>query len=198
MGPDAKILVFECWVLSQLFHSLTFIKRLFSSSSLSAMRMASSAHLRLLIFLPAILIPACAPSTLHFSWCTLWISWINRMTAYNLYILFPILNQAFVPYLLTVASWPACRFLMRKVRWSGMPISWRIFHSLLPSTQSKALVNEAKIDGFLEFSCFFMIQQMLEIWSLVPLAFLNPACTSGNSHFTPYSNLSWRIWALPC
>ena len=38
--------------------SFTFIKRFFSSSSLSAIRVVSSAYLRLLIFLPAILIPA--------------------------------------------------------------------------------------------------------------------------------------------
>ena len=43
--------------------SFTFIKRLFSSSSLSAIRVESSAYLRLLIFLPAILIPACASSS---------------------------------------------------------------------------------------------------------------------------------------
>ena len=40
--------------------SFTFFKRLFSSSSLSAINVMSSAYLRLLIFLPAILIPACA------------------------------------------------------------------------------------------------------------------------------------------
>ena len=61
MGPDAMILVFESWVLSRLFHSsFTFIKRLFSFSLLSVLRVVSSASLRLLIFLPAILIPACA------------------------------------------------------------------------------------------------------------------------------------------
>ena len=43
--------------------SFTFIQRLFSSSSLSAIRVVSSAYLRLLIFLPAILIPACASSS---------------------------------------------------------------------------------------------------------------------------------------
>ena len=32
---------------------------------------------------------------------------------------------------LTVASWPVYRFLKRQVRWSGIPISFRIFHSLL-------------------------------------------------------------------
>ena len=40
--------------------SFTFIKRLFSSSSLSVIRVVSSAYLRLLIFLLAVLIPACA------------------------------------------------------------------------------------------------------------------------------------------
>ena len=46
--------------------SFTFIKRLFSSSSLPAKRLVSSAYLRLLIFLPAVLIPACASSSLVF------------------------------------------------------------------------------------------------------------------------------------
>jgi len=43
--------------------SFIFIKRLFSSSSLSAIRVVSSAYLRLLIFLPAVLIPACNSSS---------------------------------------------------------------------------------------------------------------------------------------
>ena len=42
--------------------SFTFTKRLFSSL-LSAIRVVSSAYLKLLIFLPAILIPACASSS---------------------------------------------------------------------------------------------------------------------------------------
>ena len=68
MGPDAMILVF--WMLSFKptfsFSSFTFIKRLFSSSSLSAVRVVSSTYLRLLIFLQAILIPACASSSPEF------------------------------------------------------------------------------------------------------------------------------------
>ena len=81
MGPDAMILVF--WMLSFKptfsLSSFTFIKRLYSSSSLSAIRVVSSAYLRLLIFLPAILIPAYASSfvlrnTQYFSWCNLHIS----------------------------------------------------------------------------------------------------------------------------
>ena len=58
---------FECWVLSQLYHSsFTFIKRLFSSFSLSAIRVVLSAFLTLLIFLPAILIPAWLHPAQHF------------------------------------------------------------------------------------------------------------------------------------
>ena len=65
MGLDAMIFVF--WMLSfKPAFSLsyfTFIERLFSSSSLSAIRVVSSAYLRLLIFLPAIFIPSCASSS---------------------------------------------------------------------------------------------------------------------------------------
>ena len=43
--------------------SFTFIKRLFSSSLLSAIKVVSSANLRLLIYLSAILTPACASSS---------------------------------------------------------------------------------------------------------------------------------------
>ena len=52
---------------------------------------------------------------------------------------FPIWNQSVVPCpVLIVASWPAYRFLKRQIMWSGIPIVFRIFQSLLRSTQSKA------------------------------------------------------------
>ena len=147
-GPDAMILVF--WMLSfnptLSLSSFTFIKRLFSSSSLSAIRMVSSAYLRLLIFLLAILIPDCASSSPGF------------LAMYSAYTLnkqgdniqpwrtpFPIWNQSVVPCpVLSVASWLAYRFLKRQVRWSGIPISLRVFHSLLWSVQSKALAQSIK------------------------------------------------------
>ena len=62
MRPDAMILVF--WVLSFSLSSFIFIKRLFSSSSLSPIRVMSAVYLRLLMFLPAILIPAGVSSRL--------------------------------------------------------------------------------------------------------------------------------------
>ena len=46
--------------------SFTLIKRLFSSSSVSVIRVVSSAYLRLLIFLLAVLIPACVLFNLAF------------------------------------------------------------------------------------------------------------------------------------
>ena len=68
LGLDAMIFVFECGVLSQLFHSplLPSSRGSFNSSSLSAIRVVSSADMRLLTFLLAILIPACALYSLAF------------------------------------------------------------------------------------------------------------------------------------
>ena len=111
--------------------SFTFIKRLFSSFLFSAVRVVPSAYLRLLIFLLAILIPFCDSSSPAFH---------MMYSAYKLnkqgdntqpwHIPFPILKQSVVPCLvLIVASWPAYRFLKRQVRWSGILISWRIFHN---------------------------------------------------------------------
>jgi len=119
MGPDAMILTFWMFIFKPAFSlsSFTLIKRLFSSSSLYAIRVVSSAYLRLLIFLSAVLIPACDSSSMVFHmiysayklnqqgdniqpWCTH----------------FSILNQSIVSCLvLTIASWPAYRFLRRQV-----------------------------------------------------------------------------------
>ena len=61
----------------------------------------------------------------------------NRQPGYTP---FSILNQSVVLYrVITVASWPAYRFLRSQVRCSGIPMSLIIFHSLLWSTQSRAL-----------------------------------------------------------
>jgi len=143
MGQDAMIFVFWMLGFKPIFSlsSFTFNKRLFRCSSLSAIRVVSTTYLRVLIFFPAILIPACASSSPVF---------LMMYSAYKLnkqgdniqpwHTPFPIWNQFVVPCpVLTAASWSAYRFLRRQVRWSGIPISLRIFHSLLWSTQSKAL-----------------------------------------------------------
>ena len=48
---------------------------------------------------------------------------------------FPIWNQSIVPCtVLTIASWPAYRFLRKQVGWCGIPISWRIFQFVVIHT----------------------------------------------------------------
>ena len=161
MGSGDMILVFSVLSVKPGFSlsSFTFIKGLFSSSSLSAIRVVSSAYLRLLVFLLAVLIPAFASSNLAFH---------MMYSAYRLNkqrdniqpwcAPFQILNQFVVPCpVLPVASWPACRFLRRQVRWSGIPISWRIFQ----------FVVIHMIKGFSQWSrsrCFSGIP-LLFLWS---------------------------------
>ena len=131
MRLDTMILVF--WILSFKaafsLSSFIFIRRLFSSSLLSATRVVSPAYLRLWIFLPAILISACVSSSLAF--CVMYSAYKLNKQGDNIqpwHTPFPVWNQSAVPRpVLTVASWPAYRFLKRQVRWSGIPISSRIW-----------------------------------------------------------------------
>ena len=55
MGPEAMIFVFRMLSFKSTFslYTFTFVKRLLSSSSLSAIRVVSSSYLRLLMFLLA-------------------------------------------------------------------------------------------------------------------------------------------------
>ena len=67
-GSDAMTLVFIIFSFKPALSlsSFTLIKRLFSSSSLSAIRVVSPAYLMLLMFLPTILIPTYNSSSLAF------------------------------------------------------------------------------------------------------------------------------------
>ena len=111
---------------------------------------------------------------------------------------FPIWNQSVVPYPVpTVASWPAYRFLKRQVRWSGIPISFRIFQFIVIHTvKGFGIVNKTEMLFFWNSLVFSMIQWMLAIWYLVLLPFLKPAWTSGSSQFMYCWNLGWRILSI--
>ena len=137
--------------------SSTLIKRLFSSSSISAIRVVSSTYLRLLMFLPPILIPACNLSTLAF----LMICSVYRLNKQGdsrqpCHTPFSILNQLVVPYrVLTAASWPLYRFLRRQVRWSGVPISKSFPQFVMVHMVRRFnIVDETEINVFLTFPCF--------------------------------------------
>ena len=58
------------------------------------------------------------------------------------------------------------------------------------------LSNKAEIDVCMNSPAYWMIQRMLEIWSLVPLPFLTPAWTTGSSQFMYCWSLAWRILSV--
>jgi len=88
IGLDTMTFVF--WMLSFKptfsLSSSPFIKRLYSSSSLYAVTVMSSAYLRLLMFFSAVMIPACASSSMAFH--TAYKLNNDRVTIYSLNILF--------------------------------------------------------------------------------------------------------------
>ena len=106
---------------------------------------------------------------------------------------FPILNQSIVTCL-TVAS---C--LCIKVSQEAFKMVWYSHHlknftvSCDPHSQKLNAVNEAEVYVVLVFLVFSLIQWMLAIWSLVPLPFLNVACTFSCSWFTYCWSLAWRM-----
>ena len=140
----------------------------------------SSAYLRLLIFLPVILILDCASSSPSFP------------MMYSVYKLnkqgdniqpwrtpFPIWNQSVVLCpVLTVASWPACIFLKMQVRWSTVPISFRIFQFVVVHTVKKV---EVDVFFFLELSCLF--DDPADVGNLI----------SGSSAFSKTSLNIWKF-----
>ena len=90
-------------------------------------------------------------------------------------------NHSVVPCpVLTAASWPAYRFLRRQVRWSGIPISFRIFQFVVIHTiKGFEVVNKA--DVFLELSCFF--NDPMDVGNLI----------SGSSAFSKSSLNVWKL-----
>ena len=121
------------------------------------------------------------------------------MTIQPWHIPFPIYNQSVVPCpVLNVASWPAYRFLRRKTRWSVIPITFRIFHSLL-WFKGFGVVSKAEIDVFLELSCFFndptnvgnlnfdssaFSKSSLNIWKFMVHVLLKPGLENVKHYFT--------------
>ena len=164
--------------------SFTFIKKLFSSSSFSAISVVSSAYLRLLIFLPAILIPVCDSSSPAF--CMMYSAWKLNKQDDNIQLCctpFPVLNQSIVPCpVLIVASCPAYRFLRSQVRWSGIPISKDFPQFIVIHTvKGFSIVNEAELVFFLEFPCF--LYDSMNVGNL----------TSGSSAFSKFSLYIWNF-----
>ena len=194
MGPDAMIFVF--WMLSFKpafsFSSFTFIKRLFSSSSLSAIRVVLSAYLRLLIFLLAILIPACASSSPAFhmmysayklnkqsdnkqSWCTLFLIW----------------NQSVVP-----CRFNCCFLTCIQISWEAGQVVW-YFHLFKNFPQFVVIhtVRHLPLVGSLSSAKKFKYIVIAPPFSLHLLSSLISNCSK-----LPFGTQgrSWRLEANPC
>ena len=138
----------------------------------------------LLIFLLEILIPACDSSSPAFH--MMYSAHKLNKQGDNIQpwrTPFPIWNQSAVPCpVLTVSSWPEYRFLQRQVRWSGVPISLKIFTVYCaPHIQWLWRVNKAEVDVFLEFSCFF--DDPVNVGNLI----------SGSSAFSKTSLNIWKF-----
>ena len=85
------------------------------------------------------------------------------------------------------------RFLRRQVRWSGIPISLRIFQFVMTHTvKGFSIVNEA--DVFLEFPYFFYDPKDVDSLISGSSAFLNSTFTSGISRFTYCWSLARKIF----
>ena len=116
-------------------------------------------------------------------------------------VLFPILNQSIVPCsVLTIASWPAYRFLRRQVRWSGIPI-FKNFPQfvVIHTVKGFDIVNKAEVDVFLELSCFYhdpadvgnlnsgssaVSKTSLNIWKFTVHLLLKPGMENFKLYFT--------------
>ena len=139
--------------------SFTFIKRLFSSSLLLAIRVVSSSYLRLLLFLPAILTPACASSSLAFH---------MMYSAYKLneqgdniqpwHTSCP--NVEPVHCSMSGSNWFFFTFI--QISQETGKVDWYCHHCknflqfvVIQTVKGFSIVNEAEVDVFLEFSFLF-------------------------------------------
>ena len=103
------------------------------------------------------------------------------MTIYSLDVLLSQFGTSLLFHVvLTVASWPAYRFLRRQVRCSHIPISKNFPQFVvIHAVKDFGVINKAEVDVFLELSCFF--DDLMDVGNL----------TSGSSVFP---NSSLNIW----
>ena len=183
MGPDAIILVI--WMLSfkpafSLF-SFTFINWCFSSSLLLSIRVASSACLRLLIFLQK--------------------SWFQQVTIYSLDIL---LSHFWIRSFLNthICCFLTCLQISQetdKVVWYSHLFKNFSQFAVIHTVKGFSVVNKAEVDVFLELPCFFddpadvgnlisgssaFSKSSLNIWKFTVHVLLKPGLENFEHYFT--------------
>ena len=99
---------------------------------------------------------------------------------------FPIMNQSIVPC-------PILTCFLSCIQEAGKVV---LYSHLFKNIPQFVVIHTVKGFSVMNSFAFSMIQQMLAIWFLVHLPFLNPACTSESSWFTSYWSLAWRILSI--
>ena len=182
--------------------SFTFIKKLFCSSSLSAMMVVLSAHLKLFIFLLAILILAYPSFSLLFDGILLDVlcirvkkaAWQYTALMYSFPSLEPIccsMSGSNSCFLACIPPTPA-----GQVVWYSHLFQNFAQFAMIHTVKGFGIVNKAEVDVFRELSCF--LYDPVDVSSLISgsSAFVNPAWTSGSSWFMYCCGLTWRILSI--
>ena len=138
--------------------SFTFLKRLFSSFLLSAIRVVSFAYLRLLIFLPTILIPACASCSPAFH--VMYSAYKLNKQGDNIVLTYSF--SYLEPVCCSMSSSNCCFLTYIQVFQEAGQVVWysHLFQNfpqfiVIHTVKGFGIVNKAEIDVFLEHSCFF-------------------------------------------
>ena len=134
----------------------------------------------------------------HFTWRTLHRSEINRVTIYNLVLLFP----NFAPVHFSMQRSNCCFLACLQVSQETSKELWYFYllknflRFVVILHKGFRVVNEAEVDIILSFLAFSMIQRMLAIWPLIPLPFQNPVFASERSPFRYCWSEAWRILSI--
>ena len=150
----------------------------------------SSAYLRLLIFLQAVLIPACDSSSpacpmIYPAYKLNNKGWQYAALTYS----FPNLELVHCSMSSSNYCFLTCIQIFQEadkvVCCSHLLKNFLQFVVIL-TVKGFGTVNKLEVDVFWNSLAFSMIQRMLAIWSVVPLPLLNPTWTSGSSWFMYY------------
>ena len=165
-------------------------------------RVVSSAYLRFLIFLPAILIPVCASSSPVFFIMYSAYKLISRVTIYSLDVLLSNLQSVCC----SMSSSNYCFFTCIQISQEAGQVAWysHLFQNfpqfiVIHTVKGFGIVNKAGIDVFLELSCFFddpadvgnlisdssaFSKTSLNIWKFTVHVLLKPGLENFEHYFT--------------
>ena len=165
----------ECWVLNQLsLSSFTFIRRLFSSTLLSTIRVVSSEYLRLLIFFPELLFPDYDSSSLAF--CIMHSAYqLNKQV--KIYTPFTYFFSNLEPIRCSMSGSNCCFLTCIQVSQETGRVVWYFYllkdflqFIVIHTVKSFNIANE-EVNLFWNSLTFSMLQTVLATWTLVPLPF---------------------------